>query len=67
MFINAAADSLACIETLSQLESLKIGFDDSLNQLEPTNLYAMPNLKTLMVQNAPNLISIRYDILKTSF
>ena len=67
MFIDAVADSLACIETLSQLESLKIGFDDSLNQLEPTNLYAMPNLKTLMVQNAPNLISIRYDILKTSF
>ena len=67
MFIDAVADSLACIETLSQLQSLKIGFDDTLNTLEPTNLYAMPNLKTLMVQNAPNLISIRYDNLATSF
>ena len=53
------ADSLACIETLSKLESLKIGEDDTLKELEPTNLYAMPNLKTLNVQNAPNLKSIR--------
>ena len=53
------ADSLACIETLSQLESLEIGGDETLNELEPANLYAMPNLKNLIVQNSPNLKSIR--------
>ena len=57
--MNAVSDSLACIETIGNLESLKIGGDSQLLQLEPTNLYAMPKLKHLLLTNAENLVSIR--------
>ena len=58
-FINAAAESLSCIETLGDLMKLKIGGDSELHQLEAANLYAMPMLKNLYLANAVNLVSIR--------
>lgn len=62
VYLGNSANQLACIEN-NNIQSLELGFNDNLESLDPAVFYSMSRLKSLSIQNCPQLDKIAVDTL----